>query len=57
MPTPRLVSALRRALLRVVPPPLRTRRMDVDFRVRRLTPSQREELARNLRRMLRPKTA
>jgi hypothetical protein len=31
--------------------------MAADSRVRRLTPSQREELARNLRRMLRPKTA
>jgi len=31
--------------------------MAADLRVRRLTAPQREELARNLRRMLRPKTA
>jgi hypothetical protein len=57
MSSPSLVSVVRRALAFVVPPALHTRRMAADVRVRRLTPSQREELARNLRRMLRPKTA
>jgi hypothetical protein len=57
MPFPRLVSTLRRALARLVPPRFHTRRMSALLRVERLTPTQREELARNLRRMLRPKIA
>ncbi len=56
MLVPRLISALRRALRRVVPAPLQSRGMAAGSRVARLTPAQREELARNLRRMLRPKT-
>ena len=57
MQFPRIASPLRRALLRLVPPRFHTRRMAAGRRVERLTPSQREELARNLRRMLRPKIA
>jgi len=54
---PRIVSALRRARLRLTPRFLRTRRMAAGARVLDLPPAQREALARNLRRMLRPETA
>jgi hypothetical protein len=57
MPLHRFLSAAFRALLRLVPRSLHTRRMKAGARVLDLTPSQREELARNLRGMLRPKAA
>lgn len=53
----RFLSAAFRALLRLVPRCLHTQRMRAGARVLDLTPSQREELARNLRGMLRPKAA
>lgn len=57
MPQHRFLSAAFRALLRLVPRCLHTRRMQAGARVLDLTPEQREALARNLRGMLRPKTA
>lgn len=57
MTTPRLLRALFRALLRLLPRRLHTRRLAAGARVLDLSPAQREVLARNLRRMLTPKAA
>jgi hypothetical protein len=57
MPLSRLLRAVLRALVRAVPRRFHTRRMAAGARVMRLTPEQREALARNLRQMLRPKAA
>lgn len=53
----RLLRALRRALLRVLPRRFHTPAMAAGARVLDLTPGQRERLAANLRGMLRPKAA
>ena len=57
MPPSRLLRAAFRFLLRLVPRRFHTRPMAAGERVLRLTPAQREALARNLRSMLRPKAA
>lgn len=57
MPLRRFLAAAFRVLLRLVPRGLHTPRMKAGARVLDLTPSQRAELARNLRGMLRPKAA
>jgi hypothetical protein len=53
----RLLRALRRALIRVLPRRFHTPAMAASARVLGLTPGQRELLAANLRGMLRPKAA
>jgi hypothetical protein len=53
----RSLRVLYRALIRILPRALLTRRMRASARVLEMTPAQREELARNLRAMLRPKAA
>ena len=53
----RLLRALYRAIVRLLPRRFHTRRMAAESRVLRLSDEQREQLARNLRRMLRPKAA
>lgn len=53
----RLLRALFRAFLRLLPRRLHTPPLAAGARVLDLSPRQREELARNLRRMLTPKAA
>jgi len=53
----RLVRALRRTALALLPRRFHSRRVAAELRVARLTAEQRRELARNLRDMLRPKAA
>jgi hypothetical protein len=57
MQPPRLPRAVLDALAFVLPRRFHTRPMSAGHRVKTLTPHQREELAKNLRRMLAPKTA
>ena len=57
MTSTRFLRACHRALLRLVPRRFHTRPMAAGARVQSLTPAQRQELARNLRQMLRPKMA